>query len=167
MTHNIEDQTIEMDMKKYIRECIDEFIKEEPDEKMRPVNPPATNYLFRVRNVEKISQKRFGLFHSVVAKLLFLAKRARPDILPTVSFLTTRVKEPDCDDWKKLIRLLSYLRNTEVLHLALSCRDIKDLTWYIDGSDATHKDMKGQSGAVLMTGDCAVLFRSNKQKNNT
>jgi hypothetical protein len=27
--------------------------------------------------------------------------------------------------------------------------------------------MRGQSGAVLMTGDCAVLFRSNKQKVNT
>jgi len=27
--------------------------------------------------------------------------------------------------------------------------------------------MKGQSGAVLVTGDCTVLFRSNKQKINT
>jgi hypothetical protein len=27
--------------------------------------------------------------------------------------------------------------------------------------------MKGQSGAVMMTGECSVLFRSNKQKKNT
>ena len=39
--------------------------------------------------------------------------------------------------------------------------------WYIDGSYALHEDMRGQSGAVLVTGDCAVLFRSNKQKVNT
>jgi hypothetical protein len=44
---------------------------------------------------------------------------------------------------------------------------MKNLTWYIDGSYATHSDMRGQSGAVLMAGDCAVLFRLNKQKVNT
>jgi hypothetical protein len=27
--------------------------------------------------------------------------------------------------------------------------------------------MKGQSGAVLMTGKCAVIFKSSKQKVNT
>ncbi len=39
--------------------------------------------------------------------------------------------------------------------------------WYIDGSYAIHQDMKGQSGAVLMTGGCVVLTKSNKQKLNT
>lgn len=62
---------------------------------------------------------------------------------------------------------MSYFKNSEDLHLILSCKDIKDLTWYVDGSYATHEDMKGQSGTILMTGDCAVLFRSNKQKMNT
>jgi hypothetical protein len=81
--------------------------------------------------------------------------------------LTTRVKEPDHDNWRKLIRLLSYLKNTENLHFNLNCRDIKSLIWYIEGSHATYDDMKGLSGAVLITGDCAVIFRSNKQKINT
>ena len=35
--------------------------------------------------------KRANIFHSVVAKLLFIAKRARPDTEPTVNFLCTRV----------------------------------------------------------------------------
>jgi len=101
-----------------------------------------------------------------VAKLLFVAKRARPDILLAVSFLTTRVKEPDYDDWKKLIRLLGYLRGSEDLLLNLSCTELKNLTWYIDGSYATHEDMKRQSGAILLAEECAVLFKSNKQKVN-
>ncbi len=50
--------------------------------------------------------------------------------------------------------------------LHLSCTDLKNLTWYIDGSYATHDDMRGQSGAVLFAGECTVLFRSNKQKIN-
>ena len=40
-------------------------------------------------------------FHRTVAQLFFLCKQARLDIEPLVSFLTTRVKEPYEDDWKK------------------------------------------------------------------
>jgi hypothetical protein len=114
-----------------------------------------------------ISKHQVAIFHSTVAKLLYVAKRARQDILLTVSFLTMRVKEPDQDDWRKLIRLLGYLKSTEDLYLTLSCNDLNNLTWYIDGSYASHDDMKGQSGAVFLAGDCAVLFKSNKQKINT
>lgn len=34
-------------------------------------------------------------------------------------------------------------------------------------SYASHDDMKGHSRAVLLAGNCAVLFKSNKQKVNT
>jgi hypothetical protein len=117
--------------------------------------------------VEKLSYKRAKTFHSIVARLLFVAKRARPDILLAVSFLTTRVKEPDTDNWEKLIRVLSYLQGTLEHCLTLVYTNLDQLTWYIDGSYASHMDMKGQSGAVLVTGNCAVLFKSSKQKVNT
>jgi hypothetical protein len=48
------------------------------------------------------------------------------------------VKEPDSDDWKKLIRVLGYLRGTMELCLTIVCESIQKLTWYIDGSYATH-----------------------------
>jgi len=51
--------------------------------------------------------------------------------------------------------------------LTLVCNKIDKLSWYIDGSYASHMDMKGQSGAVLSTGPCSVLFKSCKQKINT
>jgi hypothetical protein len=87
--------------------------------------------------------------------------------LLAVSFLTIRVCDPDSDGWRKLIRLLGYLKSTEELLLVLSCNDLRNLTWFIDGSYASHNDMKGQSGAILLAGDCAVLLKSNKQKVNT
>lgn len=62
---------------------------------------------------------------------------------------------------------MGYLDETIGYHFNLICSDLKKLSWYIDKSYASHSDMKGQSGAVLMTGDCAVLFKSNKQKVNT
>ena len=53
-----------------------------------------------------------GIFHSIVAKLLFVGKWARPDIIITIAFLTTRVSKSDEDDWKKLERLMCYIKGT-------------------------------------------------------
>jgi hypothetical protein len=94
--------------------------------------------------VDMIYKHRTALFHATVAKLHIVAKRERLDILLAISFLTTRVKEPDTDDWCKLVRVLGYLKRILNFCLTLTCIDIKDLTWYIDGSYATHKDMKLQ-----------------------
>jgi len=43
---------------------------------MRPVNTPATNYLFRIREVEKVSKQRIGLFHSMVAKVTICGEKS-------------------------------------------------------------------------------------------
>ena len=48
----------------------------------------------------------------MVENLLFLSKRAQPDIQPTNTFLTKRVRNPDKEYWKNLRRLLSYLDAT-------------------------------------------------------
>jgi hypothetical protein len=168
MEHNRASKTVKINMSKYIQETLEAFKEEEPEERFKMVNTPATNNLFKTReHVETLSTKRAGLYHSTIAKLLFVAKRARPDILLAVSFMTTRVKKPDLDDWHKLIRVLSYLNNSIDITLTLVCDKIDKLSWYIDGSYASHMDMKGQSGAVLSTGRCSVLFRSCKQKTNT
>jgi hypothetical protein len=55
-----------------------EFEQIEPDEKFKRVSTPARNNLFQTRDreVERISKRRAGNFHAVVAKLLFIAKRA-------------------------------------------------------------------------------------------
>ncbi|MFN9961498.1 MAG: hypothetical protein ACK55I_51140, partial [bacterium] len=89
---------------------LDEF---EQTKCMKQVNNPASNNLFKVRKESEdisLSNEKASIFHSTIAKLLFLAKRGRPDILLAVSFLTTRVKRPDSDDWKKMIRVLGYLK---------------------------------------------------------
>jgi hypothetical protein len=71
------------------------------------------------------------------------------------------------DDWKKMKRVLGYLKETIDFELMISCEELKNLTWYIDGSYAVYDDMKGQSGSLLMIGKNAVLSQSNKQKVNT
>ena len=57
--------------------------------------------MFTVREDGKkklLPEEQARKFHRTVAQLIFLCKRARPDIKPLISFLTTRVKDPDEDD---------------------------------------------------------------------
>ncbi len=146
ITYQPNEQSVTLDMKNYIKGCIDEFLQEYQDIVLRSITMPATDNLFKIRSKEEaisLGKEKAKTFHSTVAKLLFLAKRGRPDILLEVSFLTTRVKAPDEDNWKKLIRVLSYLNGTLGLVLSISCKDIDKLTWYVDGSYNIHDDMKG------------------------
>ena len=58
-------------------------------------------------------------------KYILLAKRERPDILMGISFLSTRVMRSDEEDWKKLVRLMSYLKNTTEMVLCLEVYDVQ------------------------------------------
>ena len=84
----------------------------------------------------------------------------------TIAFLTTRVKEPDKDDWKKLKRLILYLNGTKDLVVTLSAENARILKWYIDASYGIHKDMKSHTGAALTMGTGTVYNGSTKQKLN-
>lgn len=58
----------------------------------------------------KESQKIW--FHSVVAELSSLAKRAKPECLTAVAYLATRVAKCTEDDLEKLKRVLRYIAGT-------------------------------------------------------
>jgi hypothetical protein len=147
MTHDLNRQCATINMEKYILECIEDFEEEAEEERLELVSTPATNFLFEKILVLSCLKEELDCF-ILRLRSFFVAKRARPSILLMISFLTTRVKCPDQDDWKKLMSLLGYLKRTAGLY-------------------AFHEDMRGQSGAVLLAGNCTVLFRSNKQKVNT
>ena len=76
---------------------------------------PATGNLFITRESTPLNEDMKSKFHTMVAKLLYLSKRVRPDILLAVSFLTTRVQSPDSDDLNKLNRVIKYLNGSSEL----------------------------------------------------
>jgi hypothetical protein len=126
---------------------------------------PAAKTLFEVNeNAERLSESKKEFFHSEVAKLLYIAKRGRPDVLTAVSFLTTRVSNPDDDDYKKLMRVASYLQGTKDKVLVLGAKDILQLHAYIDASHAVHHDAKGHTGLAITLGIGVVACKSTKQK---
>ena len=102
-----------------------------------------------------------------MAKLLYLAKRARPDIGTAIAFLTTRVINPNSDDWNKLVRCIRYLGSTPNLTLTLSANNVPLCKWWVDASYAVHPDCRSQTGSMMTLGKGAILSSSVKQKLNT
>ena len=55
---------------------------------------PTKLFLVRIE-CNKLDKKKSEQFHKIVAKILFAANRDMPDIRTEISYLTTRVIEPD------------------------------------------------------------------------
>eukprot|EP00957_Ditylum_brightwellii_P061859 4694314-Ditylum_brightwellii.AAC.1 len=92
-----------------------------------------------------------------MAKPLFLCKQARQGIQTAITFLSTRVKEPDEDDWKKLKRVLLHLNGTIDL-ITMMCADKLNVAkWWVDGSYATHPTIRGHTGATMSVGKGSVF----------
>eukprot|EP00957_Ditylum_brightwellii_P171293 13039681-Ditylum_brightwellii.AAC.1 len=108
---------VRISMIDYIKETIEDF----PEAIEGTVATPAADHLFKVnKNAMPLDEEMARAFHTSTAKPLFLCKRARQDIQTPVAFLTTRVKNPDEYDWKKLRRVLLYLNDTVELVATLS-----------------------------------------------
>lgn len=100
-------------------------------------------------------------------KGMFLSKRGRQDIQPSVSFLATRVTEPNEGDWTKLVKMMNYLQATKDDVAAMSADDTNTIKWYVDASFAVHKDMRSHTGATLTLGSGVISSISTKQKVNS
>jgi len=149
-------------------QSVDNIFASFPEEIKKKAETPAGSNLFEVCEDEHLLSKEWAEeYHTLVAKGLFLGKRARPDIQPTIAVLCSRVKEPRVGDWEKLRRLMEYLNNTRTDVLTLSADDIRVLKWYVDASFAVHPDFKSHTGGVLMVGQGAIQSVSRKQKLNT
>jgi hypothetical protein len=159
-----EDGKVKFMMPDYIQGILDEA----PPEMAGFAVTPAASNLFTVRKgVDHLDEKHSETYHRLTAKLLYLCKRARPDLQPTVAFLTTRVTQPNTDDWKKLTRCIRYLRDSKDLYLTLEADTGVDIKWWIDASFAVHPDMKSHTGATMSLGKGSVYSISRKQRINT
>ena len=104
-------------------------------------------------------------FHSLVAKLLYLSKRTRPDILVAVAFLTSRVQVATVQDNDKLMRVLKYLKGTSSFGITLQAdSDIIRMNTWIDASYGVHSDAKSHTGTVVSMGKGPIMAKSTKQK---
>ena len=149
----------------YMKAMVDEFSVEfKPSDTART---PAPSDLFAKGESPPLNEEMAEEYHTFVAKALFACKRARPDIQPTVAALCTRVKDPNQDDWNKLIRLLKYINGTREDRLFLSADDLSVIKWYVDVAFAVHPDFKSHTGGGMTFGTGMPINTSRKQKLNT
>ena len=164
MKMTLKDKKLTIDMRDQIKEIIDDF----PEEISGQVSSPAAKHLYDIDETKDVlDDVKRDIFHSTTAKLLYLEKRARPDIEPTIAFLTTRVNLPSVDDWKKLKRVLTYLHCTLNELRIIGCDDLGHIFTWIDAAFAVHPNMRSQTGGVMSLGWGSLHSKSAKQKLNT
>ena len=118
-------------------------------------------------DAESLDTLQAELFHHLTAKLLFLCKQAHPDIQTPVAFLTTKVKRPDTDNYKKLACMIQYLRRAPNLALMLEANDTHVIKWWVDASFAVHPDMRSHTGGTMSLGKGSAYSTSMRHKINT
>jgi hypothetical protein len=108
-------------MKDYILESIDDF----PEELSEGAATPSRQTLFEVDpDSPKFNETRSKIFHSIVAKNLYVSHRGRPDVQLPIAFLCTRVSKSTEQDWSKLKRVLEFLKGTLDDRITLGADDI-------------------------------------------
>lgn len=131
------------------------------------VTTPASMNFFEVKAVSEdnrlLPPPDKQRFHTVVAKLLYLSQRTRPDIQTAVVFLTSRGLSPTQDDGRKLLRVVKYLYHTRTFGITLQ----KTLDYPVANCDASygvHGDFKSQSGLFITLGKGPIYAGLAKQK---
>ena len=128
---------------------------------------PAKKDLFVVGDSKVVETKEKEFFHTYTAKLLYLAKRVRPDILVAVSYLTKRVQCPNDEDINKLERVIKYIRHTKDKGIVLEGSKTLQVEAYVDASHGIHEDFRGHTGSTISIGFGPVYSKSGGQKINT
>ena len=101
-----------------MKDYINKLLEEVPYDMSGVAKTPAANHLINVNDgAIRLEKEKADLFHHIVAKLLYLCKGTHQDIQTAVAFLCTRVKSPDMDDYKKLTRVIQYIRDTQDISL--------------------------------------------------
>ena len=144
-----------------VKEIVDDFTKQTGD--IKTVVTPEADHLFKIDQTAELLTEEMGkVFHNFTAKCLFLTKRARPDISTPVAFCITRVRKPDQDDWKKLQRMIRYLRGSLELPLILCADGTSIIKWWANGSHGVHYNMRGHTSGMASLGKGALMPTSDK-----
>ena len=154
-------------MKEQLESVINFFNIADGKEVTDVATSPAQKHLRDVNpDCNLLSTKISESFHSIVATLLLIMKRARPDLETSVGFLCTRVSKSDDDDWKKLKRVIAYVQSTIDDVRIIGADSLSTIFTWIDAVYAVTADMKSQMGGAMSLGLGILHGKSSKQKLN-
>jgi hypothetical protein len=132
---------VKITMLEYVNDILAAFDKSEPKGGGTKTSA-APDSLFKVDEYcKKLVQDKAVEFQNLVSKTLYATKRARPDTCTAIAFLTMSVREPDKEDWTKLVHFMRYIMGTRTMPLILSANGIGILKWWLDASFDVHPNM--------------------------
>ena len=133
----------------------------------KPSTPAKSNLFNQENDDKKLNDIESDVYHSVIQKLMYICKRAKPDIKPALSYLCTKVSCPSIDDKEKFDRLLDYLHGTINDQRTLGATSLDEMITWVDFSFAVHANKRSHTGGTISFGVGVVHAKSSKQKLNT
>jgi hypothetical protein len=126
---------------------------------------PAQRDLFSVEDSSPpLTPSKAEVFHSLVAKIQYIAKRVRPDILTSVSFLGSRAHVATENDWNKLAYLFGYIESTRHYGIDFRRGAVVEIAAYVDAAFMCHDGMVSRSGLVVAIAGACICAVSRKQE---
>ena len=117
------------------------------------VKTPGAPHLWEINdNAEKLDTEKSKIFHSVVANLLYVMKRTRPDVEPEVPYFTTRLSNSSVDDLKKMRRCTASLKKYKEDKQIIGCLNLKEFFTWVDVSFDVHPNMRSHTGGGMPMG---------------
>jgi hypothetical protein len=128
------------------------------------ISTPGDNNLFKDdESSTPLEGGKAKTYHTGAAKLLFLSKRARPDILTPVSVCCGHVNAPKEQDWHRLDRVMKYLYGRPNYGLKFARGDNMNIKCYCDAAFACHGEYRSRTGIIVMVNGGVVVTKSSKQ----
>ena len=160
MLIELRDGVAEISMDNYVNNLLKDWTQEG-----REYSTPCNDKVFTVTEGSlPLTEKYRKNFHTVVAKLLYLAKRVKPDLLLPVSVLASRVTVATEEDMGKLKRVMGYLKSHASKKVYLGANDPVVIRCWADAAFGVHHDLRSQNGVFISLGRGLVFASSSKQK---
>jgi hypothetical protein len=117
-----------------------------------------------------IPAERIKLYRSRVMTAMYIAIKARPEVLVGVAILATKQLRPDESDFTAIHRILKYLANTKDRKLIFKSEGEPGLFVFCDASFRRYLDGKGHGGCAVYfdkEGSSPFFWYSRKHKINS
>ena len=172
ISHDRQCQTIYLDGNTYVEETLTDIANSDFDAPKWYESPSSSDLFTLNDKSELLSQEHKARFHSIVAKLMWIAMRVRLDILLPVCYLATKVHNPRHHELGKLRRVIGYLKFKPTVRLALKGDELfgnaGTLNVWVDAAHAVHKpSMRSHIGVFASAGRGPILLKSIGAKRQT
>lgn len=172
ISHDRDGRSICLSGDKYVEETLNSIAGSELDSSKTYQSPSSSDLFTLNEQSEALTPKEKGDFHSLVAKLMWIAMRVRLDILLPVCYLATKVHSPRKHELGKLRRVIGYLKFKPQVRLIVKGNDLfgesGTLNVWVDAAHAVHKpSMKSHIGVFASAGKGPILLKSIGAKRQT